>query len=72
MPDYIVKTWKEIAKYTPFSTQTLIRNYGHEMLERGVVHKNQIGRAKRTVVWAFPSQIIKYFTIKSQNKYNPT
>jgi len=72
MTEYVVKTWKEIAKYTPFSEQTLMRKYGKEMLQRGVVHKNAIGRAKKVIVWAYPSQIIKYFTIKSQKKYEST
>lgn len=67
---YIIKTWKEIARYTPFSEQTLMRNYGKEMLAKGIVHKNVIGKAKKVIVWAYPSQIMKYFTIKSQKKYN--
>ncbi|MHA1305374.1 MAG: hypothetical protein ACTSPI_16870 [Candidatus Heimdallarchaeaceae archaeon] len=66
MTEYVVKTWKEIAKYTPFHHQTLRKKYGEEMLAKGVVFKSRLGRKKHLTVWAFPSQIMKYFTLKGQ------
>ena len=63
---YIIIGWDQIAKLTPFSTQTVIRKFSKEMMRTGFVLKSQIGRSKRPRVWAFPSQVMKYFTIVGQ------
>jgi Holliday junction resolvasome RuvABC ATP-dependent DNA helicase subunit len=62
----IVVGWDQIAEFTPFSTQTVIRKFGPEMLRLGFVLKSKTGRSKRPRVWAFPSQIMKYFTLLGQ------
>ena len=64
--EYIVKTWPNIAKLTPYDEQTLRKKYGPEMLEKGFVLKSRFGRRKGLTVWAFPSQVIKYFTVLGQ------
>ena len=61
--EIIVVGWDAIAKFTPFSTQTVIKKYRENMMDTGVIFKSKIGRSKRPRVWAFPSQVMKYFTI---------
>ena len=63
---YVIVGWDEIAKLTPFSAQTVIKKYRENMMNTGIVLKSRIGRSKRPRVWAFPSQIIRYFTIVGQ------
>jgi hypothetical protein len=64
--EYIIIGWDQIAKFTPFSTQTVIKKYRENMMNVGIVFKSRIGRSKRPRVWAFPSQVMKYFTIVGQ------
>ena len=66
---YIVKTWKEICKLTPFSDQTLQRKYGPQMIREGVVLKDRIGKARTMTVWAYPEVVKRYFTLRGQKKY---
>ena len=64
--EYIIIGWDQIARLTPFSTQTVIKKYRENMMNVGVVFKSRIGRSKRPRVWAFPSQVIRYFTVVGQ------
>ena len=64
--EYIIKTWINIAKLTPFHHQTLRKKYGDDMLSKGFVFRSKIGRKKHITVWAFPSQVMKYFILQGQ------
>jgi hypothetical protein len=62
--EMIVQTWREIARYTPYSEVTLRKKYGPEMLKAGFAFKSNPGRAKRPMVWSFPSLIKAYISKK--------
>ena len=62
----IIVGWDAIAEFTPFSTQTVIKKYGKDMLEKGFVLKSKVGRSKRPRVWAFPALVMKYFILLGQ------
>ena len=65
---YIIKTWVEIAKYTPYDQQTLRIRFGADMMDKGVVIKSRLTRAGRIYCWAYPDMIKKYFTLLGQKK----
>ena len=66
MSNEIIVGWDAIAKYTPFSTRTVIRRFGRDMQEKGYVLKSKVGRSKRPRVWAFPALIMMYFILLGQ------
>jgi len=63
---YIVKTWKEIAKYTPYNDQTLRKRFGKDMLVNGIVIKSRLGSRGRVYCWAYPELIKRYFVLRGQ------
>ena len=65
---YIVKTWEKIAEYTPFSSQTLQRVYGKDMLIKGYAFKHRIGYARTMTVWSYPELIKRYFILLGQKR----
>jgi len=63
----IVKTWHEIARWTPFSAQTLRKKYGSELKDVGVVFMVRLGstgKRKRWTACAYPSIIMRYFAMR--------
>ena len=64
--EIIIVGWDAIAKFTPFSTQVVIKKFGKEMMNTGIVFKSRLGKSKRPRVWAFPFLIMKYFTLLGQ------
>lgn len=63
-----VQGWEEIAEYFPFSSATLRRKYGQEMLDAGFLFRSKVcmeGEVKRRwVVWGWEYMIIMFQTMK--------
>lgn len=66
--EHIVMKWENIAKYSPYDKQLLRKKYGKDMLSKGFVLKTRIGRQRSLVVWGYPEQIKKYFTLTTMEK----
>jgi len=62
----IVKTWKGVARYSPFSEYTLQKKYAKEMFAAGVVFKSRLRSSRTLTVWGYPSQIMLYWTKKAK------
>ena len=65
---YVVKTWAEIAKYTPYDQQTLRLKFGNDMMDKGVVIKSRLGSRGRVYCWGYPDMIKRYFTLLGQKR----
>jgi len=65
---YIITTWKEIAKYTPYSPQTLRLRFGKDMIKKGYVLKGKIGHRGKIECWSYPELIQKYFILLNEEK----
>ena len=64
----VIKKWVNIAKYTPYDKQTLRKKYGKDMLEKGFVFKDTIGRGRNEKIWSYKWLIMKYFVLINQEK----
>jgi len=65
-PDAVVCTWKEIAKYTPFGESTLKHRFKNEMLMRGVVWRDNLGKRKGKAMYGYVWKIQRFFYLKGQ------
>jgi len=62
--EIMVKTWHEIARYTPFAEETLRKNYGRELVEAGVVFFVRLRKNKTVTACAYISVIKRYFALR--------
>ena len=56
----VLKGWKEISAMTPFSTETVRRKYGPNMIEARAVYRSRLGRQKRWTYWSTENLITRY------------
>ena len=63
-----VRTWANIAEYTPISEQTLTRKYGKDMQDKGYVIKSRLGHKGRLTCWAYIDMIKKYVMLIQEEK----
>jgi len=60
----LITTWDGISKYTPFTGQTLRKNYGREMKAAGVVFFARRRKNKTLTVCAYPSVVMRYCALR--------
>ena len=71
MTDRILKTWSEIASVTPYAANTLKKRFGADMRAGGYVIRDNLGKSKIPIVWAWESQIKLFFSQWQKKKENP-
>lgn len=77
MPEYLLISWRGIHKALfhdengkpVISLSTLMRKYGPELKELGVVFEWQVGRNKRRTIVGWTSTIKRYFILRQQEEY---
>ena len=68
MDDEIVKTWPDIAKFSPYDEQTVRKKYGKDMLAKGYVVKSKLGKKGQLTCWAYIDMIKKYVMFIQKEK----